>query len=237
MYDLADKYKTKFGVEDSETGVFPMSQGYFDFVTVEIITEELYRNILLALLCVFIATLFLIADLFASILVCISVFFALVDLGGFMYFWGLSIDTIAAILVTIALGLSVDYSAHIAHAFMVATGTRTERVDTALVDIGPAVLNGGFSTFLAFAMLMTSQSIVFLTFFKIFFLVVVFGLYHGLVFLPVILSFIGPSSSTQHHEPSNAVAPTDIKMVKSANTARPVRAKSAFSVTSVTTMK
>ncbi len=93
---------------------------------------------------------------------------------------GLNIDTIAAILVTIALGLSVDYSAHIGHAFMVATGTRQERVYHTLVDIGPAVLNGGFSTFLAFGMLMTSQSIIFRTFFKIFFLVVFFGLFHGL---------------------------------------------------------
>ena len=53
--------------------------------------------------------------------------------------------------------------------------------------MGPAVFNGGFSTFLAFALLMTSKSFVFVTFFKIFFLVVGFGLYHGLVFLPVVL--------------------------------------------------
>ena len=57
-------------------------------------------------------------------------------------------------------------------------------------DMGPAVFNGGFSTFLAFALLMTSKSFVFVTFFKIFFLVVGFGLYHGLVFLPVILRYI-----------------------------------------------
>ena len=56
--------------------------------------------------------------------------------------------------------------------------------------MGPAVFNGGFSTFLAFVLLMTSQSFVFVTFFKIFFLVVSFGLYHGLVFLPVVLRYL-----------------------------------------------
>ena len=56
--------------------------------------------------------------------------------------------------------------------------------------MGPAVFNGGFSTFLAFALLMSSKSFVFVTFFKIFFLVVGFGLYHGLVFLPVVLRYI-----------------------------------------------
>ena len=55
-----------------------------------------------------------------------------------------------------------------------------------------AVLNGGFSTFLAFILLANSGSHVFLVFFKIFFLVVILGLYFGLAVLPVILSLIGP---------------------------------------------
>ncbi len=123
MYDFVEGYESKFDGGDSSQ-VFPMSDRYFDYITMEIITTELVRNILLALACVFLATLFLIADILASIIVVVSVFLALIDLGGFMYFWGLSIDTIVSILVTIALGLSVDYSAHVAHAFMVATGTR-----------------------------------------------------------------------------------------------------------------
>ena len=60
--------------------------------------------------------------------------------------------------------------------------------------MGPAVFNGGFSTFLAFALLMMSQSYVFKSFFKIFFLVVLFGLFHGLVFLPVVLRYINSST-------------------------------------------
>ena len=55
--------------------------------------------------------------------------------------------------------------------------------------MGPAVFNGGFSTFLAVALLITSKSFLFVTFFKIFFLVVGFGIYHGLVVLPVVLRY------------------------------------------------
>ena len=40
-----------------------------------------------------------------------------------------------------------------------------------MTKIGPAVLNGGVSTLLAFSLLYTSQSYVFLSFFKIFFLI------------------------------------------------------------------
>ena len=41
-----------------------------------------------------------------------------------MYFWGLTIDTVTTINLLIAIGLTVDYSAHIAHTFMTQTGTR-----------------------------------------------------------------------------------------------------------------
>jgi len=132
MNDLAKKYDEKL-----DGNVFAMSFAYSNYVLMQVrrrthvvatcnllrilqvITSELMRNIGLALLCVFLATLFLIADLVASLMVVSSVCLALVDVAGFMYFWGLSIDTIAAILLTIALGLAVDYSAHIAHSFMV----------------------------------------------------------------------------------------------------------------------
>ena len=54
----------------------------------------------------------------------------------------------------IAIGLCVDYSAHVAHRFLVErSGSREDRVRTTLIHIGPAVLNGGVSTFIAFILL------------------------------------------------------------------------------------
>merc|ERR1712141_97164 len=111
-----------------------------------------------------------------------------------MHFWGLTIDVVSSVIIIISIGLCVDYSAHIAHAFLSVQGSRTERSISALQNIGPAVLNGGFSTFLALVVLATSDSYIFGTFFKLFFLVIVFGLFHGLVFLPALLGLIGPSA-------------------------------------------
>ena len=59
-----------------------------------------------------------------------------------------------------------------------------------LANIGSAVMNGGFSTFLAFVTTCTSQSHSFVTFFKTMTLIVIFGLYHGLILLPVLLSLL-----------------------------------------------
>ena len=41
-----------------------------------------------------------------------------------MYFWGLTIDTVTTIQLIIAVGLIVDYSAHVGHTFMVKKGSR-----------------------------------------------------------------------------------------------------------------
>ena len=45
--------------------------------------------------------------------------FPQVDVGGAMYAWGLTIDLVASTNLIISVGLCVDFSAHIAHSFLV----------------------------------------------------------------------------------------------------------------------
>merc|ERR1711963_9904 len=97
----------------------------------------------------------------------------------------------------IAIGLCVDYFAHVTHRYLGEKGTKDQRMVATLTNIGPAVFNGGVSTFLAFILLASSKSHVFITFFKIFFLVVSFGIFHGIVFLPVLLSLVGPECNSK----------------------------------------
>ena len=142
------------------------------------ITKELYVNLALAMVCIFITTTVVIGNIVASLLVLLMVILSLVDVGGFMHFWGLTIDVVSAVNLIIAIGLCVDYSAHIAHGYLVMhQGTREERVKKTLKLVAPAVFNGGITTSLAFILLAGSKSHVFQTFFKIFFLVVSFGLF------------------------------------------------------------
>lgn len=123
-----------------------------------------------------------------------------------MHFWGLTIDTVSCINLVLAIGLCVDYAAHVAHTFMTTPGTRDERAITTVKAIGPAVFHGGFSTFLAFIFLADSDSHVFLTFFKIFVLVVAYGLFHGLIFFPVLLSICGPPAFNTAHSNTEHVS-------------------------------
>merc|ERR1712128_314921 len=118
------------------------------------------------------------------------------DIVGFLHFWDITIDIISCVNIVLAIGLCVDYSVHIGHAYLVSeSGGREERARQAVASIGPAVFNGGFTTFLALVLLGASSSHVFQSFFKVFVLTVLFGLFHGLLLFPVLLSLLGPIKS------------------------------------------
>ncbi|XP_067946636.1 patched domain-containing protein 3-like [Watersipora subatra] len=171
---------------------FIFSRDFETWETDKVIQQELYKNLGLAFGCVIILTLFLIADVVTCALVSACVLATLVEVAGFMYFLGLTIDTVTCIEIVLSIGLAVDYSAHIGHSFMTVNGSKQERALKTLGDIGPAVFNGGVSTFLAFVLLANSNSYVFDVFFQVNLLVVALGLWNGLVLLPVLLSLLGP---------------------------------------------
>ena len=70
------------------------------------------------------------------------------ELFGLMAIWNVSLNTVSMINLVMAIGFAVDYSAHIAHAYVVAkTLTANERVVEALSTVGASVLMGGTSVF------------------------------------------------------------------------------------------
>ena len=67
---------------NSSSQVFAHSSRYQGSVTLDIVITELLRNILLAMLAVFICTFFLLADIIGSLIVLATVVMTLVDVGG-----------------------------------------------------------------------------------------------------------------------------------------------------------
>ena len=174
---------------------FSHVQVYAAWETDRIIGQELLRNVGLAMVAVFTVTLLLLANLPLCLILLLIVILTLVDVVGFLHIWSITIDIISCINIVLAIGLCVDYSVHIGHAYLVSPGGRRERALQAVDTIGPAVLNGGVTTLLALVLLAASTSHVFVTFFRVFVLTVLFGVFHGLVLLPVLLSVIGPLPS------------------------------------------
>ena len=91
-----------------------------------------------------------------------------------------------------------------------------------MLQVGPAVFYGGLSTLLAVVLLAASDYYPFVVFFKVFLLVVVFGLFHGLVFLPVILALVGPSHMSDEqthnsHSPHDHINKIELEKLRPAN--------------------
>ena len=101
---------------------FSHSKVYAAWETDQIIGFELWRNIGLAMVCVFVVTLLLLANIQICVYVMCIVTITITDIVGFLHFWDITIDIISCVNIVLAIGLCVDYSVHIGHAFMVADG-------------------------------------------------------------------------------------------------------------------
>lgn len=110
-----------------------------------------------------------------------------------MHHLGLILDMVTYIALQLSIGLCIDYAAHIGHMFLtIEAGTRNERALKTVTSIGAAVLYGGGSTFLALSVLSIAKTYSYRAFFMVNTLIIIFGLFHGVVLLPVILSIVGP---------------------------------------------
>ena len=184
-------------VPGNENGnIFAFSSSWLNYEQYKAIEIEAIRNISSTMAVMVLIIAFLLVNPKAVLVVCFCLCLIIVNIIGYMHFWDLTLDSVTIIMLVIALGLSVDYAAHIGRAFMEIDGTPDARLKLCLENMGVAVLNGAMSTFLAVLLLGGSQSYVFITFFRQLFLCIVFGLTHGLVLLPVLMSLINPKPFT-----------------------------------------
>ena len=192
MMELRATLATAVPPSAATGSTYAFSFNYPGWEGLNVIRHELIMNVVLAIAAVFVVVFVLIANFFVAALVCLCVAFTIIELLGTMYFWGLAIDTVSVINLVLAVGLAVDYAAHIAHCFMMKQGGREERVAAAMRDIGAPVVNGAISTSLAVICLAGSDSYVFVVLFKQLFATCVFGVFNGLVTLPLMLMLVGP---------------------------------------------
>ncbi|MCL4146698.1 UNVERIFIED_CONTAM: hypothetical protein GTU68_031354 [Idotea baltica] len=125
----------------------------------------------------------------SSMWVGISILSIQVGVIGYMSLWGVRLDFVSMINLIMSIGFSVDFSAHIVYAYVSSKyQTSKERLKESMYTMGLPIVQSGISTILGVALFVLVPSYVYRTFFKIIFLVTIFGMMHALLVLPVLLS-------------------------------------------------
>uniref|UniRef100_Q9UHC9-4 Isoform 4 of NPC1-like intracellular cholesterol transporter 1 n=1 Tax=Homo sapiens TaxID=9606 RepID=Q9UHC9-4 len=134
-------------------------------------------------------------DLRSGLLNLLSIVMILVDTVGFMALWGISYNAVSLINLVSAVGMSVEFVSHITRSFAISTKpTWLERAKEATISMGSAVFAGVAMTNLPGILVLglAKAQLIQIFFFRLNLLITLLGLLHGLVFLPVILSYVGP---------------------------------------------
>lgn len=170
----------------------------------EILTQTIQCIIVTAAVMVVIA-LILIPSPICSFWVSFSIVSIEVGVLGYMTWWGVRLDGVALINLIMCIGFSVDFSAHICYHYITEDDKEPkDRIRGSLYALGVPILQGAGSTIIGVLGLAFAPSYLFVTFFKMIFLVILLGALHGLVLLPVLLSLFGPGACSSRFSKSSS---------------------------------
>ncbi|KAM6160910.1 protein patched homolog 1 [Erethizon dorsatum] len=156
------------------------------------------RHWLLLAISVVLACTFLVCALFllnpwtAGIIVMVLALMT-VELFGMMGLIGIKLSAVPVVILIASVGIGVEFTVHVALAFLTAIGDKNRRAVLALEHMFAPVLDGAVSTLLGVLMLAGSEfDFIVRYFFAVLAILTILGVLNGLVLLPVLLSFFGP---------------------------------------------
>ena len=135
--DFTEAVNKKLGIN-----MYPYSIFHIFFEQYLYVVKNSIRLLGGALLGVFAVCCLFTSSIWASSIILLVVGMILIDLLGVMYLWDIQLNAVSVVNLTMALGIAVEFCAHIVHAFLVTAGSRLQRMQAALQDMGASVLSG-----------------------------------------------------------------------------------------------
>ncbi|XP_045500079.1 NPC intracellular cholesterol transporter 1 homolog 1b-like, partial [Colias croceus] len=172
--------------------VFPYSVFYVYFTQYLTVWEDTFSSlaycVLGALLINIVVTGFNFTITLATIFTCIMV---VVDMMGIMYMWNIQLNAVSCVNLIVSIGITVEFCSHLAYAYATSSRPANERVADAIKKVGAIIITGITFTNIPIVVLAFSYTeIIEIFFFRMLFTMVILGCLHGMVFFPVLLSYL-----------------------------------------------
>lgn len=124
-----------------------------------------------------------------------TIFMIIINTGAICVLWDVQFNPLSIINFVSGIGISIEFTAHFMSAYLANTQpTRMSRVKNTVRTMGSAVFAGVTMTNLPGMIVLrfATAKVVEVFFFRMGFTITLVGLVHGLIFLPVLLTYIGP---------------------------------------------
>lgn len=160
--------------------------------------RQIYIAISIALAVSFVVMAVMLFNIWAAALITLVLLMITVEMYGFMGLAGINLSAVPAVTLILSVGVGVEFTVHMCLAFLHTLGNRNERMQKAIEHVFVPIVDGAISTFLGVVMLAGSPfQFIVRYFFNLLVALILIGTFNGLLFLPVLLSIVGPGAVAQ----------------------------------------
>ncbi|XP_050343987.1 NPC intracellular cholesterol transporter 1 homolog 1b-like [Nymphalis io] len=172
--------------------VFPYSVFYIYFEQYLYAWRDTFTALGFSLLGVLVINLFVTGfNFLITFALVVTVVMVIVEMMGIMYIWNIPLNAVSCINLIVSIGIAVEFCSHIAYSYASSKSPPSQKVSDAIKSVGATIITGITFTNIPIVVLAFSYTdIIEVFFFRMLFSLVVLGFLHGMIFFPVLLSYL-----------------------------------------------